>query len=298
MSTAGGYHKAVLRAEAAACDCVQVHLISPRQWPQTRRGAQGKPSATEGSGRTAGGRLDRAVVEKFKATLDASTVDFPLSHASYLINLAAPDQELWKKSIDAFVIELQCASALDIPFVVLHPGAYTTSSERYGIKAIVKALNEIHRQTQDVKTRCLLENTAGQGSTLGYRFEQLAEMIDGVQHPERLGVCFDTCHAFAAGYPLADTADYSATMHDFDQVLGVQQIKAFHLNDSKKELASRVDRHEHIGQGCLGEGAFANLLRDERFHEIPMYLETPKGKDDKGRDFDVLNLQVLRRLAS
>ena len=276
MSIAGGYYRAVESAVASQCDCVQIFTKNNNQW----RAKELQP--------------DEAA--KFKQTLADSPVGHPLSHSSYLINLAAPDKALWKKSIDAFVIELQRADLLGIPYVVLHPGAYTTSSERRGLAAIARALDEIHAQTKSLSSRCLLETTAGQGSTLGWRFEQLAEIIGQTRDPDRLGICLDTCHVFAAGYPLAAEKEYKATMREFDQVVGIQQIKAIHLNDSKRELGSRVDRHEHIGRGRLGKNAFANLLADRRFRNVPMYLETPKGQE-KGTDLDVVNLKLLRKLA-
>jgi deoxyribonuclease-4 len=209
--------------------------------------------------------------------------------------MGSPDPELWKKSVDAFVVELRRADQLGIPYVVAHPGAYTTSSEAKGLKNIIRALNEVHRQTKGIGAQCLLETTAGQGSNLGWRFEHLATILDGVKDPDRLGVCFDTCHVFAAGYPMGTEKEYKATMRKFNSTVGVKQIRAFHLNDSKRELCSRVDRHEHIGQGHLGKEPFRFLLGDRRFRKVPMYLETPKGEKD-GKDLDVINLATLRGL--
>lgn len=302
MSVAGGLYKAVERAEAAGCDCFQIHIKPPKRWPWTGDGDEYQyPEHVQVSTRNniqwKAKEISAEAAAQFRDSLEASSIRYPLSHSSYLINLGTPDAALRKKSIDAFVVELQRAELLGIPYVVLHPGAYTTSSEEAGIQAIVASLDEVHRQT-GVSSKCLLETTAGQGTTLGWRFEQLAQMLDGVQDPDRLGVCFDTCHVFAAGYPLAAEKDYQSTMKDFDQIVGLARLKAFHLNDSKRELGSRVDRHEHIGQGHLGESAFANLLRDPRFRDVPMYLETPKGNDESGRDLDVVNLDLLRGLLS
>jgi deoxyribonuclease-4 len=180
---------------------------------------------------------------------------------------------------------------------VLHPGAYTSSSEQTGLRRVIRALNEVHRQTRGISAQCLLENTAGQGSCLGWRFEHLATILDGVQDPERLGVCFDTCHAFAAGYPLDSRDEFRQTMGELTALVGIERIRAIHLNDSKRELGSRVDRHEHIGKGHLGSRPFAHLLNDRRFCHIPMYLETPKGEDPKSkRPWDTINLRRLRRL--
>ena len=221
----------------------------------------------------------------------------PLAHGSYLINLASPDETLWRKSIAAFVVELRRAETLGIPYVVTHPGAFTSGSEAGGLRRIVAALDEIHAQTQGIRAQCLLETTAGQGTCLGCRFEHLAAIIEGVAEPDRLGVCFDTCHVFAAGYPLDTLRHYRSTMRAFDRLVGVDRIKAFHLNDSRRELGSRIDRHEHIGRGQIGLGAFRNLLSDRRFRRVPMYLETPKGQE-KGVDWDVINLRTLRELIS
>jgi deoxyribonuclease-4 len=164
-----------------------------------------------------------------------------------------------------------------------------------GVKAVIRALDEVHRQTRGLAAQCLLETTAGQGTCLGCRFEQLAEILNGVDDPDRLGVCFDTCHVFAAGYPLGNAKEYEKTFREFDKIIGLETIKAFHLNDSKRELGSRVDRHEHIGRGHLGVEPFRLLLNDPRFRSIPMYLETPKGEHE-GRPWDAINLETLQGL--
>ena len=275
MSISGGYYKAVEAAARAGCDCVQLFTKNNNQW-----------RAKE---------LTDDDVAKFQAALREHNIVHPLSHDSYLINLASPDGELWKKSVDAFIVELLRADRLGIPYVVTHPGAYTSSSEEAGIKAVCRALDEVHRQTRGIKTECLLEATAGQGTCLGCRFEQLAAMIDGVKNPDRLGGCIDTCHIFAAGYPLGTEKEYRATMRALDQSVGVKLVRAIHLNDSAKPFNSHVDRHAHIGRGTMGKEPFRHLLNDPRFRKVPMYLETPKG-EEKGKDLDVTNLQTLRRL--
>jgi len=275
MSMAGGYYKAVEIARRDGCDCVQLFTKNNNQW-------QGKPITDDD-------------VAKFRTALDELKITHPIAHDSYLINMASPDRELWAKSVDALVIELQRAEQLGIPYVVAHPGAYTTSSEKAGLKKIIRALNELHRQTRGIAACCLLETTAGQGSNLGWRFEHLATLLDGVKDPERLGVCFDTCHVFAAGYPMGTKKEYQATMREFNKTIGVKQIRAFHLNDSKKELGSRVDRHARIGGGEMGIEPFRHLMRDRRFRKVPMYLETPKGQEN-GQELDVINLRTLRNL--
>ncbi len=275
MSIVGGYHKAVQRAAACGCDCVQLFTKNNSQW-------RARPIAPREA-------------ERFRAALAASTVSHPLAHDSYLINLASPDKTLWCKSVDAFVEELRRAEMLAIPYVLTHPGAYTTSSEARGLTRIVRALNEIHNQTREIQAKCLLETTAGQGTSLGWRFEHLAAILDGVKDPDRLGICFDTCHVFAAGYPMGTIRKYKATMRALNAAVGIDRVKAIHLNDSRRELGSRVDRHEHIGRGRMGLEPFRLLLADRRLSEIPMYLETPKGTE-AGVDLDAVNLGVLRGL--
>jgi deoxyribonuclease-4 len=275
QSIAGGYYKSAERARSVGCDCVQLFTKNNNQW-----------RAKE---------LTDDDVERFQAALKEHGVTHALAHDSYLINLASPDPVLWKKSVDSFVMEMLRADRLGIPFLVTHPGAYTTGSEESGIAAVVRAFDEVHGQTRGIKTRCLLETTAGQGSCLGCRFEQLAAMLDGVRNPDLLGICVDTCHVFAAGYPLGKEKDYKATMRALDKTVGLKLVRAFHINDSAKPLGSRVDRHAHIGRGMIGKEAFRLLLNDRRFRNVPMYLETPKGME-KGKDLDVINLRTLRRL--
>lgn len=275
MSISGGHYRSVEIAKDCGCDCVQLFTKNNNQW-----------NARD---------ITPEEVTRFSESLKQHGIKHPIAHDSYLINLGSPDNVLWKKSINACVIELRRAAQLGIPFVVAHPGAYTTSSEELGLKRIAKGLDEVHRQTRGVRSCCLLETTAGQGSNLGWKFEHLAAIIDKVKDPERLGVCFDTCHVFAAGYGLKTAEEYKQTMRELDQTVGVKLVKAFHFNDSKRERGSRVDRHEHIGVGHLGLEPFRFLLNDRRFAKVPMYLETPKG-ETKGVPWDVTNLKKLRGL--
>lgn len=275
MSIAGGYHKAVEIAERCGCDCVQLFTKNSNQWLAREITA------------------DHAA--KFRRALSELGIAHPIAHDSYLINLASPDRQLWPRSVEAFVGELCRAERLGIPFVVTHPGSFTTSSEKAGLARVIRALDEVHRQTRGLRAGTLLETTAGQGTALGWRFEHLALIMDGVKDPDRLGVCVDTCHVFAAGYPLATEREYLSTMKKLNATIGIAQVKAFHLNDSRRELGSRVDRHERIGAGKLGLKPFRHLLNDHRFRHVPMYLETPKGELD-GVDLDVVNLAVLRGL--
>ena len=275
MSIAGGYEKSVEAAYRCQCDCVQLFTKNNNQW-------QAKPITDE-------------KIDAFQGRLAELGISHPISHSSYLINLASPKPELWKKSIDAMIVELQRAEQLGIPYVVFHPGSFVTSTEKMGLRKIILALNEIHRQLKTTTAQCLLETTAGQGSNLGWRFEHLAAILDGVKDPGRLGVCFDTCHVFAAGYPMDSEKEFKSTMREFNRIVGVKCIKAFHLNDSKREFGSRVDRHDHIGRGKMGLEPFRHLLADRRFRKIPMYLETPKGTE-KGQELDMINLKILRDL--
>ena len=275
MSIAGGYYKAVEAAAELGMDCVQLFTKNNNQW-------KAKPLSSQD-------------LDDFKTCLKQTGVKQPVAHDSYLINLASPNDELWKKSTEAFKHELERAEALELIGVVMHPGAYVSSTPEEGLQRIVESLDEIHAATSGFKTLTLLETTAGQGSTLGAKFEELAWIIDHAAHPERLGVCVDTCHIFSAGYPLIEAADYKATFAEFDRLIGVKKIKAFHLNDSLKPFASRVDRHAHIGRGSLGLEPFRHVLNDKRFAKVPMYLETNKGEEE-GENLDAINLRTLKSL--
>ena len=277
MSIAGGYYKAVEAAAEHGCDCVQLFTKNNNQW-------RAKP-ITQEDGR------------RFRQALRRLGIKAPLAHASYLINLATPQDPLWQRSIEAVVEELHRAEVLGIPYVVLHPGSYTTSSPEAGLERIARALDQIHERTAGLKARVALETTAGQGSNLGWRLEHLAWVLHHVQQPQRVVFCLDTCHLFAAGYPLAPAAEYERTMKQIDRQLGRRRVKAIHLNDSKGELGSRLDRHMNIGYGHIGLEGFRLLLNDSRWQRTPMYLETPKGTDPvTGLPWDVRNLALLRRL--
>ena len=275
MSIAGGYYKAVNAAAEAGCDCVQLFTKNNNQW-------RAKPITDDD-------------VERFRSAMQEHGFKHSLSHASYLINLASPKDELRKKSIDSMIVELQRADQLGVPYVVFHPGSFTTTDEETGLQTIINSLDEILDATQELDTYPLLENTAGQGSNLGWDFKHLGTIIKGVQKSDRVGVCIDTCHAFAAGYAMDTEENYETTIAQMKKDFGIRKIKAFHLNDSKKPFGSRKDRHEHIGEGEMGLQPFQFLLNDSRFSKIPMYLETEKG-DREGEDFDVMNLRVLRSL--
>jgi deoxyribonuclease-4 len=272
MSIAGGLHKAFDRGLQVHCNTIQIFLKNSNQW-------KAKALTEE----------DRRLVREAQRRSGISPV---LAHDSYLINLASPDPTLYKKSLDAFVGEMERANLLGVPYLVLHPGAHTGDGAGAGIQRVAKALNLALKQAPPPIT-LLLENTAGQGSSLGSRFEELAAILDRITEEDRVGFCLDTCHAFAAGYDMRTEDGYDRTMREFDRLIGIEKIRAFHVNDSKKDLGSRVDRHCHIGKGFLGLAAFRLLVNDARFAEIPKILETPKGEGDRE---DRRNLATIRRL--
>jgi deoxyribonuclease-4 len=271
MSIAGGFDRACERAAELGIRALQVFTTNQRQWHH--------PALEDGA------------VRAFRAARERFGIAAAFAHASYLVNLAA-DGALGRRSIAALRDELDRCEALGLSFLVVHPGSATAGRPQEAERRVVRALDEIHRGTPGYRTRILLETAAGQGRTLGARFESLAAMLDGAREPERLGVCFDTCHVFAAGYDMRARDTYDATMEEFDKVVGLDRIEAFHLNDSKKGLGCRVDRHEHIGRGALGQEAFRVLLHDPRWAGKPMVLETPKEGD-----MDRENLRVLQSLA-
>jgi deoxyribonuclease-4 len=274
LSIAGGYYKAADKAASLGMDTVQIFTKNNNLW-------QGKPLADED-------------VKLFREAVERAGLQRPCAHNSYLINLASPDETLWQKSLEALVVELQRAEVMGLDGVVMHPGSFVTSSEEEGLARIAKAIDLVHKQTKGFKCQLWLETTAGQGSNLGHRFEQIGTLLGTINNPERVGVCVDSCHIFAAGYPLQTPDEYAATMAEFDQQIGVDRIRAWHLNDSKKPLGSRVDRHD-IGEGFLGMEPFRHIVNDPRFADVPMYLETEKGERD-GEELDAINLRTLKSL--
>jgi deoxyribonuclease-4 len=276
QSIAGGYYKAVEIAAELGMDCVQIFTKNNNQW-------KGKP-------------LTDVDISLFREAVARTGIRMPCAHDSYLINLASADETLWTRSLDAFVIELERAEALGLAGVVMHPGSCVGASEEDSIARVVTGLGKAIDKSQGDSVEVWIEATAGQGSSLGHRFEHLRAILDGLEMHPRVGICIDSCHLFAAGYPLSLPTDYAETMRQFDEIVGIDRIRAFHLNDSKRELGSRVDRHEHIGKGHLGREAFRNILNDKRFAGIPMYMETPKGTAND-RSFDATNLATLRRLS-
>jgi deoxyribonuclease IV len=275
MSIAGGYHNALLIAQAHGCETVQLFTKNSNQW-------NGKDLTDDD-------------VRTFRRTLRQTRLRFPLAHDSYLINLASPDEALYRRSLEAFILEMRRAERLGLRYLVTHPGAHIDSGEEAGLARVARALDEVHQRCAGFRVQVLLETTAGQGSTLGHRFEHLARILGLVAEPERLGVCFDSCHVFAAGYALAPEKEYRATLRAFDRTIGLRRLRAFHVNDSLKPFGSRVDRHAHIGRGELGLEPFRLLVNDRRFRNRPMVLETPKEDTAEG-DMDAVNLALLRSL--
>ncbi|MBM3286250.1 MAG: deoxyribonuclease IV [Candidatus Eisenbacteria bacterium] len=272
MSIAGGLHHAIEQAAIHRCAAVQLFSKSSNQW--------------------AARRITQEDVDRWTAALARSPMA-TVAHDSYLINLASPDPELLRKSRAAFLEEVRRCDLLGIPFLVFHPGAHMGVGEDEGQSAVARSLDWVCERSEASRTLLLLETTAGQGTSLGYRFEHLAAILERSRAAQRLGVCLDTCHVFAAGYDIRTEEGYASVIREFDRRVGLRMLRCFHVNDSKRELGSRVDRHEHIGKGHIGSRAFGFLMRDERFAGIPKILETPKEGE-----MDRRNLALLRRLAS
>ena len=271
VSTAGGVFNAPQNGKDATCDVVQIFTKNQQQWKV--------PPLTDED------------IEKFKAEEQRTGVEAVCVHASYLINLGSFDGQKSGLSRHNFKIEMERAEALGIPYLVVHPGSHTGKGEKEGLQKIAESLNFVFERCPDFHLRILLESTAGQGDNLGYTFEQLADIKSKVEDQQRVGVCLDTCHMFAAGYELRTEEGYAKTVSQLDEILGIEQVGVIHMNDSKRELGSRVDRHEHIGEGELGLTAFEHFVNDERFQNIPMIIETP---GDRKKDAE--NLAKLRGL--
>ena len=283
MSAAGGLHKAYERGRETGCETMLIFTKSNRQW-------NAKPLTDE-------------EIAQFKAaTAEYSDIHPTAVHASYLINIGSSDKALWEKSFGSLKVEVERCEALEIPYLTFHPGAHVGEGEDVGLANIARALQRLLEETAGFKTIVCLENMAGTGTTLGYKFEHLGYLLEEGQKKGgngRLGVCFDTCHALAAGYDIRTPETYAATMAEFDSVVGLENIRCFHFNDSKYELGERKDRHDHIGDGYVGSQGFANFVNDSRWADYPAHLETPKTETDEAGneiDMDVVNLGRLREL--
>ncbi len=275
MSIAGGVSKSFARGEAASCRTMQIFTKNANQW-------KANPLVEE-------------EVEAFRKERKRSGITPVVAHDSYLINIASPEGKKRGMSKRALLEEVERVEALGIEYLVMHPGAHMGAGEEEGIRTIIASLNEIHRKTEGYRMKILLETTAGQGTNLGYRFEQIEAMIDGVDDPDRLGVCMDTCHIFAAGYDLRTEEGYEKTIKELFARFGRKKILCVHVNDSLKPFESRVDRHAHIGEGEIGREGFRYLMQDPRFAKVPKILETPKGGK---MEMDLINLGLLRRFAT
>lgn len=271
-------HNALLAAKEVGCDALQVFVKNQRQW-------QAKP-------------IEDEQLAQWHDELQRHENLPIVAHATYLINLGTHDKTLSKKSSDALLDELRRCDQLSIPGLVLHPGAAGEQTPAAAIKRVAKALDSVHKQGAEVKCQVWLETTAGQGTTLGRTFGELGAILEQLKQPERIGICIDTCHVFAAGYDIRTAEGYAAMMTEAEASVGLERIRCWHLNDSVGALGSRKDRHAHIGEGELGKAGFRQLLSDDRMAGIPMILETPKGTDEAGLDWDKRNLRRLRLMAS
>lgn len=274
MSITGGVFNAILHAEEAGCRCVQLFVKSSNQW-------RAKPLAEE-------------EIVQFRQERERTGIGPAVAHSSYLINVGSPDQELYEKSRDALLVEYQRCVQLGIEYLVFHPGAHTGSGVEAGIQRIAEAMDWVLAQVPGSGTMLLLETTAGAGSHIGSTFEELKAILSRLGHGDRAAVCLDTCHVFSAGYDIRTESAYKATMKSYDSVLGRSSLKAIHFNDSKFDIGTHKDRHEHIGKGFIGKDAFGFFLRDSMLSGVPKLLETPK--DEEGKN-DKRNLALLRKLA-
>lgn len=272
-STSGGVSKSVDLAEKLGFNAMQIFTKNNNRWFQ-------KP-------------LEEKEIGAFKTKLNNSNIKFVVSHDSYLINLCAKDKEILKKSRIAMLDELERCELLGIHHLNFHPGSHLGAGEEDGIKLIAESINIVHDKTKEYKVSSMLETTAGQGTSIGYRFEHLQKIIEHVEQKERMTVCIDTAHIFAAGYDIKDPMNFKNVIKEYDEIIGLERLKCFHFNDSKKELGSRVDRHEHIGKGLIGLEGFSNILNHRRLKKVPKILETPKGNEQLE---DLENLKVLRSL--
>jgi deoxyribonuclease-4 len=280
LSIAGGMHKALTEAERLSFDTVQVFTKNQQQWQAPA--------------------LPQEAIDQWKAELKRVGFGHVVSHDSYLINLASPDPVLRAKSLALFDEEITRCDALGIGYLVTHPGAHMgdrddAKSEQAGLERIAEAVVGLLKKHPKSKTIICLESTAGQGTGLGHRLEHLGQLLRQIKQPNRVGICFDTAHLFAAGYDFRGRK-YAAFLKTVDQTVGIDRVKVWHLNDSKKPLGSRVDRHEHIGLGTIGLEGFSPIIKDKRWSDVPKILETPKLKHEDGRDWDTVNLELLKSL--
>ncbi len=275
MSIADGVENALLRGQSVGCEAIAMFTKNNNQWKAKR--------------------LTQDDADRFNAALIETGIKPVVAHTSYLINLASPSAALWKKSIASMEDELKRCELLGIPYLVLHPGSHMGKGVDWGVKRVADAFNRVHDKLPNLRVMTLLEHTAGQGNHLGHLFGELAQMRALIAEKKRIGVCLDSCHLFAAGYDLRKPDAYADVFKRCSDVVGIENVKAWHLNDSKTPLGSRVDRHDHIGKGKIGRAGFRNIMNDPRWRDLPGVLETPKGPEMKE---DVINLRVLKALIS
>ena len=276
MSIAGHPHKALLRGKEIGCHVIQIFTRHRIRWSAKK--------------------LSKKEIDAFYKTQEETSVVPVAIHNSYLINLASPKSDVRKKSFSTLNEEMKWAEFLKIPYLVMHPGSHMGDGEKIGLRRIAEAINRIHDKFKDNHVQVLLEITAGQGTNIGYRFEHMAEIFELTESRERMGICFDTCHAFAAGYDFRSKETYRRLISKFDSIIGLSRLKLFHINDSKNRLGSRVDRHEHPGEGFIGLKAFSLFMNDPNFGDLPFLLETPKEVNKNGVNRDIVNLNILRDL--
>ena len=274
VSISGGVQNAPENGRKADCDCIQIFSKNQMQW-------KAKPIADDEA-------------REFKVNMERFEIAEALIHDSYLINLASPEKEALEKSRDAFLDEARRAQKLGVKHLIFHPGAHKGSGESRGLRTIAESLNWVRGRLDSNEVVFVLETTAGQGSVLGHSFEQLAKVIEMLDEPECAGVCFDTCHSHAAGYDIKSVKGYEETFNLFDEELGLDRLKAIHLNDSKGKRGSHLDRHEQIGEGHLGNETFLNLMNDDRLEKVPMVLETPAGDEKYADELRRLRLMVKK----
>ena len=274
LSIAGGLHKAVFNASEYGCSALQIFTKNANTWKERR--------------------LSDDDIEQFDAARKKTGIRWICSHAAYLINLASPDPGKFERSMEALENELVRSSQLNLPYVIMHPGSHMGAGEGTGLRRVSEGINRVFDRVPEATSQLLLETAAGQGSNVGHTFEQLAAISDKVEVKERIGFCLDTCHVFAAGYDLRTKTAYRETMQAFYRVIGLDRLRVIHLNDTKKGLGSRIDRHEHIGRGAIGINAFTFILNDPQLKGLPKIIETPKKEGPV--DYDRINLNRLRSL--
>lgn len=276
MSIAGYPHKALLRGKEVGCQVIQIFTRNRLRWSAKRLS-------------------EEEIHSFFKVKIETNIIPVAI-HGSYLINLASPSANKRNNSLSLLVKEMEWAEKLKIPFLVIHPGSHMGDGELRGLSLVGEMINRANEKTPEYKVQILLELTSGQGTGLGYRFEHIREILGLSRNYDRLGVCFDTCHVFAAGYDFRTKESYRHLLKEFDNIIGLKYLKLFHINDSKNDLGSRVDRHDHPGKGFIGREPFSFFLNDSRFTESPFLLETPKGTDTSGVDWDIVNLKLLKSM--